>query len=212
MTFIQITYDAPIEIAKGLATGELKMLGTAAIRDSTGITAHIREVSRVVGNQDSVVGAAFVKGLRNPKVVVIGLGVAALAAVGGGVVGWVAKRTQSAPKPEIPECVQSYNAALAAYLEAISSGSVNADVLSHLISALDAVKEHSDRGAIALEFSVEESEALVSLVADYTNKLVAANSVDLNNIEETTTNRANGSIIDFRRYLVVQRQIVAGAA
>ncbi|GAA4991251.1 hypothetical protein GCM10023205_73980 [Yinghuangia aomiensis] len=211
MTFIQITYDVPVEIAKGLATGELRTLGTAAIRDSTGITAHIREVSRVVGNQDSAVGAAFAKGLRKPKVVVIGLGVVALA-VGGGVVGWVAKRKQQPAKPEVPECVQSYNAALAAYLEAISSGSVNSDLLSQLISALDAVKENSDRGVIALEFSVEESEALVNLVADYTNKLAEANSVDPIHPGETTANPANCSIVDLRRYLVTQRRILTGAA
>lgn len=40
MPIVQITYDVPPDVAKGLATGELSMLGTAAVRNSKHIAAH----------------------------------------------------------------------------------------------------------------------------------------------------------------------------
>jgi hypothetical protein len=204
MPVIQITYDVPIAIAKGLATGELKMLGTAAVRNATGIAAHVKEISRTVGDGDNPIGSSIAKSLKDPKVVVIGLGVVAVAAVGGGVAGWVARRKQQDAKPEVPECVARYNASLGAYLEAIGSGSLDADLIVRLISDLDAVKEDSK---IALEFSIEESEALVNLVADYTSKFAEANSVELSVLEATTAESADSQVIDLRRYLEAQRQI-----
>jgi hypothetical protein len=207
MPVIQVTYDVPIALAKGLATGELKMLGTAAIRNRTGIAAHVKEISRTVGGGENAIGASIAKSLKDPKVVVIGLGVVAVAAVGGGVAGWVARRKQQDAKPEVPECVARYNASLGAYLEAIGTGSLDADLIARLISDLDAVKEDSESGKIALEFSVEESEALVNLVADYTSKLAEANWVELSVFEATTAESADSPVIDLRRYLEGQRQI-----
>lgn len=71
MPIVQITYDVPLDIAKGLATGELSMLGTAAVRNSTGIAAHIREVSRTVSDRDGAIGASVVKSLKDSKVAVV---------------------------------------------------------------------------------------------------------------------------------------------
>ena len=207
MPAVQITYDVPIAIAKGLATGELNMLGTAAVRNGTGIFAHVKEISRTVGDGENPIGASIAKSLKDPKVVVIGLGVVALVAVGGGVAGWVAGRKLQDAKPEVPESVARYNASLGAYLKAIGTGSLDADLIARLISDLDAVKEDSESGKIALEFSVQESEALVNLVADYTSKLAEANWVELCVLEATTAESADSPVIDLRRHLEAQRQI-----
>jgi hypothetical protein len=206
MPVVQITYDVPLDIAKGLMTGELKMLGTAAVRNRTGIEAHIREVARTVSDGKDPMPASLAKSFKNPRFVVIGLGVVAVAAVGGGVAGWAAKKKRSA-KPEVPECVANYNDSLRAYLEAIGSGSLDTDLLTRLISDLDAVKENSDSGRIALEFSVNESDALVKLVADYTSKLAEANSVELGLLEATASGSTDSPVVDLRRYLEAQRQI-----
>jgi len=207
MPVMQVTYDVPIAIAKGLVTGELNMLGTAAVRNGTGIFAHVKEISRTVGDGENAIGASIAKSLKDPKVVVIGLGVVALVAVGGGVAGWVAGRKLQDAKPEVPECVARYNASLGAYLKAIGTGSLDVDIIVRLISDLDAVKEDSESGKVALEFSVEESEALVNLVADYTSKLAEANWVELSVLEATTAESADSPVIDLRRYLEAQRQI-----
>jgi hypothetical protein len=210
---VQITYDVPLDIAKGLATGELSMLGTSAVRNSTHITAHIREVSRTISDSKDPMAAAVAKSVKNPKFVIIGLGVVAVAAVGGGVAVWARNKTkQPAAEHETPECVVNYNASLTAYLEAIGSGSLDADLINRLISDLDAVKENADSGMISLELSVEDSDKLVRLIADYTNKLADANSVELSGLDDADTDSADGVIVDMRRYLEAQRQIFAESA
>ena len=203
MPVVQITYDVPLDIAKGLATGELSMLGTAAVRNSKHIAAHIREVSRTISDGDDATSAAIAKTFKNPKFVILGLGVVAVAAVGGGVAAWAMSRKQQEAQAEVPECVANYNASLARYLEAIGSGSLDDDLIARLISDLDALKENLDSGTISLELSVGESEKLVRIMADYTSKLANANSVELSGLDEST----EGVIVDMRRYLVAQREI-----
>lgn len=205
MPVVQITYEVPLDIAKGLATGELKMLGTAAVRNRTGIAAHIREISRTVSDGKDPGGAAMAKSFKNPKFVVLGLGVVAVVAVGG-VAGWTARKKQAA-KPEVPECVANYNASLAEYLEAIGKGSLDSDLLTRLISDLDVVKEESESGSITLELSLDESGTLVDLVADYTSKLAEANSVDLTIIEVAEAGSVGSPVVDLRRYLEAQKRI-----
>ena len=205
---VQITYDVPLDIAKGLATGELSMLGTAAVRNSKHIAAHIREVSRTISDGDEPVAAAMAKGAKNPTVVVIGIGVVAVAAVGGVAVWARSKKKQSAAAYETPECVQNYNASLGAYLEAIGSGSLDSGLIDRLIADLDVLKQNADSGSISLELSLDESDKLVHIIADYTSKLAEANSVELSGLDdEADDDFADGVIVDMRRYLEAQRQI-----
>lgn len=211
MPIIQITYDLPLEIAKGMAAGDLRTLGTAAIRDSTGIAAHIREVSRTVSDPDAAVATAVVKGLRNPKAIAIGLGVVAVAAAGAGAAGWSARRKRLA-QPRVPKCVEGYNASLSAYLEAIRDGHLDVEVLSQLVADLDAVKENSDNGTIALELSADESASLLRLVADYTHRLAEANAVHQDSYEKTKPASGENPVIDLRHYLEAQRQILDQSA
>lgn len=207
MPVFQITYDVPLDIAKGLATGELSMLGTAAVRNSKHIAAHIREVSRTISDGDDGASAAAAKGFKNPKFVFTGIGVVALAAAGCGVAAWAMSRKQQEAQPTVPECVANYRASLAAYFEAIGSGSLDTDLITRLISDLDALKENAESGTISLELSVEESEKLVRLIADYTSKLADANSVELSGLGEADSESTGGVIVDMRRYLMAQREI-----
>lgn len=207
MPNIQITYDVPLDIAKGLATGELSMLGTTAVRNSKHIAAHIHEVSRTISGVDDATSAAIAKSFKNPKFIVIGLGVVAVAAVGGGVAAWALSRKPQDVQPEVPECVANYNASLAAYLGAIGSGSLDADLITRLIADLDALREDADSGTISLVLSVEESDKLVRIMADYTSQLADANSVELSGLDETDSDSTEGVIVDMRRYLMAQREI-----
>jgi len=204
---IQITYDVPLDIAKGLATGELSTLGTAAVRSSKHITAHIHEVSRTIGDVDNATSSAIAKSLKNPKFIVIGMGVVAVAAVGAGVAAWAMSRKPQEAQPEVPECVAHYNASLAAYLGAVGSGSLDVDLITRLIEDLDALWENVDSGTISLVLSVEESDKLVRLMADYTSQLADANSVEMSSLDGTDSGSTEGVIVDMRRYLMAQREI-----
>lgn len=207
MPTIQITYDVPLDIAKGLATGELSMLGTSAVRNSKHIAAHIHEVSRTISDIDDATSAAIAKSFKNPKFIILGLGVVAVAAVGSGVAAWAMRRKPQEAQPEVPECVANYNASLAAYLGAIGSGSLDADHITRLIEDLDALKGNADSGTISLVLSVEESDKLVRIMADYTSQLADANSVELSGLDETDSESTEGVIVDMRRYLMAQREI-----
>ena len=72
---------------------------------------------------------------------------------------------------------------------------------------MDALKENADSGTISLELSVEESDKLVRLIADYTNKLADANSFEPHGLDDADTDSADGVIVDIRRYLEAQGQI-----
>lgn len=206
MPVVQITYDVPVDIANGLASGELSMLGTAAVRNSKHIAAHIREVSRTISDGDDAVSEAIAKGFKNPKFVIIGLGVVAVAAVGGGV-AWAIGRKEQKAQSAVPECVVNYNASLAAYLEAIGSETLSAELVTRLISDLDALRENADSGTIVIELSVLESEALVALVADYTSKFAEANAVSPSVLEEASSVSNGGTVVELRRYLEAQRRV-----
>jgi hypothetical protein len=92
-------------------------------------------------------------------------------------------------------------------LEAIGSGSLDSGLIDRLIADLDVLKQNADSGSISLELSLEESDKLVHLIADYTSKLAEANSVELSGLDEADTDSADGVIVDMRRYLEAQRQI-----
>ena len=166
MPVIQIIYDLPLDIAKGLTTGELKLLGTTAVRNSSNIAAHIREVSRTISDGDGPVAASLAKSLKDPKVIAFGLGVVVLVAGAGAAAGWIAGRESGgAGKPAVPECVEAFNSSLVSYLEAVDNGAVDAAVIDSLIAALDALKADADGGRIAVEISIEQWDALVGVVA-----------------------------------------------
>lgn len=212
MPVVQITYDVPLAIAKGLTTGELTMLGTAAVRNSTGITAHIRAVSRTVSEGDKLPGASIAKSLKDPKVVAVGLGVIAVVAAAGGAAGWIAGKRRSDTESAASEFAVTFNEALSSYLTAVNDGDVDVDRIDSLVAALDSMKEGAEKGTIAVEISIEKWGALIDVIADYTRKLADANSVELNALEVATSDSESSAIIDLRHYLDAQRQIFERAA
>jgi hypothetical protein len=206
---IQPNLYIPPEIEAGLINGGLFRNG-GVIRDhSTGsIVRHLEEVPGPVNSQEAVGRVAV--NLKRPGVIIT---VAALSVVALGATALIAARRQKqTDKPEVPECVENYNASLRAYLEAVREGSLDADIISQLIFDLDAVKAYSVNGSIAIYFSTKQSGTLVNLVVDYTRKLAEANSVELNELQGQAPTSGSDVVVDLRRYLEVQRKIFTRAA
>ncbi|MFF0201818.1 hypothetical protein [Streptomyces sp. NPDC005017] len=146
--------------------------------------------------------------LKNPRVLIPTAIVGTVAAV-----IFAAKKRKQTAKPEVPECVRSCNASLAAYVEAVHERRLELDIIDRLIADLDAVKAYSDEdGRITLEFSTKHAEMLVNIVVDYTRKLAEANSVDLNELQGVAPAPENEAVVDLRRHLEVQRKIFTDAA
>lgn len=123
------------------------------------------------------------------------------------------RRRKQFGKAEAPECVQRYNASLAAYVEAIHEGRLDLQAIGGHIADLDAVKGYSDEdGSITLDFSTKQAEMLVEMVVGYTKQLAQDNAVDLDELEDRVSPDGAGTVIDLRRHLEVQSHIFSEAS
>ena len=201
---IQPTLYIPPDIAAGLLSGDFIRYG-GVVRDTAGrLVTHLKELS-IPKPSEGTAAAAF-SILRKP-VVLITTAVVGLVAAGATAAVVVSGRRKRA----VPECVKSFNESLRAYLEAVRSKRLDADIISRLIADLDAVKEYSETAKISVDFTMDQSETLVQFVADYTRRLAAANDVDLNGPQGQAP-AEDGVVANLRRYLDVQRQIFNDAA
>lgn len=205
---IQPTLDIPPDIEAGLKSGSLIRYG-GVVRDRMGnIVKHLKEVPSPAKSQGAVGHVAA--SVKRPWIIITAT---ALGAIAVGVTAMIATRKrEETGKPEVPECVETYDASLRVYLEAVREGSLDAGIIGQLISDLDAVKAYSDNGNIAIDFSAGQSETLVNLVVDYTRKLAEENSVELGELQGRASASENDAVVDLRRHLEVQRQIFTGAA
>lgn len=204
---VQPTFYIPPDIANGLLSGEFIRYG-GVVRNTAGqFVTHLKEIPTPEKAVEEVAnrGAA---GIKTPWVRV-GVGVLTLMAVGSGIVVAVSKRKKKA-KPEVPECVQKYNDSLRAYLEAIHTGSLDADILERLIMDLDAVMSYGEAGDTTVAVSAEQLATLTRVVVEYTGKLAEANAIELD--EQPVEDSEGGAVVGLRRYLEVQKRIFNEAA
>jgi hypothetical protein len=117
-----------------------------------------------------------------------------------------------AAKRNLPTSVQKYNESLTAYLEAARAGTSMQTLSVDSSRIWTPVKAESDIGKITIEFSPEQSETLVGIVADHTRKLAEANQLALADLEERVPELGSGTIIDLRSYLQIQGRVFSGVA
>jgi hypothetical protein len=203
----QSTFIFPPEIVAGLCSGDLIQYG-GIIRNRRGhIVKHLKEVQLPAGDKKAAARVAAM--LKNPRVLIPTL--VAGAAVVAGTSYAAARRRKLAV---VPECVERYNTSLGAYLEAVQEGRLDAGIIDHLISDLDAVVAYSDENGnnISLDFSTKQAAILVKIVVDSTKQLARANYIDLSELHEEAPASEGGAVVDLRRRLEVQKKIFTDAA
>lgn len=208
MAIIQVPLEIPDDIYARVLTGEYARVG-GVVRDHGGQLVKLLDDASPIDDAQEAAKASIAKVLRNRTVVAIALGVVAVATAGGA--AYRAKRKTKAAQLVLPTCVENYSDSLAAYLEAARHGSLGAEIIDRLIADLDAVKAESDSGTITIEFSPEQSETLVGIVAGHTRKLAEANERELSNLPEPADTQG-ATIIELRPYLEVQRDLFSQAA
>lgn len=208
MAIIQVPLEIPDDIYVRVLTGEYARVG-GVVRDHGGQLVKLLDDASPIDDAQEAAKASIAKVLRNRTVVAIALGVVAVATAGGA--AYRAKRKTKAAQLVLPTCVENYSDSLAAYLEAARHGSLGAEIIDRLIADLDAVKAESDSGTITIEFSPEQSETLVGIVAGHTRKLAEANERELSNLPEPADTQG-ATIIELRPYLEVQRDLFSQAA
>jgi hypothetical protein len=92
---------------------------------------------------------------------------------------YVTKRRKKAvalvdPTP-VPECIANFESSLRAYVDAGREGTLNAEIVTQLITDLDSIKALSEDGN-AVEFSLDQLMPLFELVANHTSVLADAYS------------------------------------
>lgn len=191
--------------AAGIASGEYVKDG-GVVRNLAGrLVEHRKEVPLPKEVQEAIAGG-IAKALKDPKVIAIGLGLAATVGAAGFVLG---KKKQAAERGR-PKSVENCIASLRAYLEAAQNGRLDVKTLHRLNSDLDAVNKESGSGRI--EILADQLEVLIAIVADHTWKLAEANSVDLSEVLEQTPQSGEGKIVNLQRHLNVQEEILRRSA
>ncbi|MBU4616219.1 hypothetical protein IM877_16005 [Rhodococcus sp. GG48] len=194
--FVQVVaLIIPSDIQAGLDAGRLVQWG-GTIRNLEGhIVKHLDEVplpQNGLANAQRAVAAI----LRDKRVVTV--------IVVTTVVGSAATVIAVRERRQAKRCVAALNASLIAYLEAARDARLEEAAIARLLADLDAAEAYSKQGNVAV------ATMLVELVMEYTGKLAAANSVELDDLD--TPSAGEATVVDLRRHLEAQRGIFHGAA
>ena len=207
MAIIQVPMEISDAALAGLLSGDLTRHG-GVVRDNLGhIFEHLKDLPTPAQNQKSALVSIADVIKKNKTLIVIGIGVVAVA---GGVALYLAdksKRNKQINLPETPKYVEDYNASLCAYLEAVRDGNLDIDTINCLVSDLNTIKENYDSGMIKIDFTTEQLDTLVNLVFNYTRKLAEANSIEFIELREPVYSSEEKTLVDLQRYLKVQKQI-----
>ena len=190
MPLLQVTYDVPEPIAVGLSTGLYTREGNT-IRGSKGFVAHLKEVFPSTANSEAL--------SKGQVAVIIGAGIVVATCAGFGV-AWLVKKSKV--KKKISKFTESFNV----YLEAIKKGKLEASILDNLDSSLGQIRDTAQSGIIKIDVIPEIFDSFKKVLADYTALLAKANSIPY---DEEVYNKSSGdNIVDIRRYLYKQREII----
>lgn len=236
MALIQVALEVPDDVYVALLNGDLIRRG-GVVRDATGqIVVHLKEVGLVdeeAGKAVAGKAAAMAKQnkallrqnqqlaeraaqlARQNKVILIGVGVgvgvvAAAAAVGGAIVHVVKGRKEKEAE-SLSEVEKSFNAAMKSYLDSLRKGKLNEEALAAVVANVDEVKTGLNDGTLTIDFTDGQLDALVTMLKDYTERLAAANGMELAEPPSTDKNVEASNVILLSHYLGEQQRILQAA-
>lgn len=188
---IQVFYEVPDDILFGLASGEMSRFGSV-VRGATAIAAHLKEVQPPVAEDASVI-QKIATAARNPKVVGVAAGAAAVTVVGGGAYMLIRNRE---------ERIGELTSSLGAYLEAVRLGRLEEQGVNRVLGAIEDLPRFGLRK--------DRIEPLVREVFLITRQLAEANSRPIPELE--TPQPGADTIQELRLALETQRSIFRDVA
>ena len=167
MAIIQCNFSVPDETMRKLEIGEYFRKG-GVIRDSAG---HIVEILKDVPNRN------------NMKYGLIGVGLF----VAGSLTATAIIKYQEYKKKKKEKQTQSFEEMIAVdhneiitdYINAISSGTLNIDLLKEFIKNLKFIYEESQNKGLEIKINIEKTNELFELLYKYTLDLAKLNNIDL---------------------------------
>ena len=232
MALIQAALEVPDDVYVALLNGDLIRRG-GVVRDATGqIVVHLKEVGLVdeeAGKAAAGKAAAMAKQnkallrqnqqlaeraaqlARQNKVILIGVGVVAAAAAVGGAIVHVVKGRKEKGAESLSEVEKSFNAAMRSYLDSLRKGKLNEEALAAVVANVDEVKTGLNDGTLTIDFTDGQLDALVTMLKDYTERLAAANGMELAEPPSTDKNVEASNVILLSHYLGEQQRILQAA-
>lgn len=232
MALIQVALEVPDDVYVALLNGDLIRRG-GVVRDAAGqIVVHLKEVGPVdeeAGKAVAAKAAAMAKQnkallrqnqqlteraaqlARQNKVILIGVGVVAAAAAVGGAIVHVVKGRKEKEAESLSEVEKSFNAAMKSYLDSLRKGKLNEEVLAAVVANVDEVKTGLNDGTLTIDFTDGQLDALVTMLKDYTERLAAANGMELAEPTTTDKNVEASNMILLSHYLGEQQRILQAA-
>lgn len=232
MALIQVALEVSDDVYVALLNGDLIRRG-GVVRDAAGqIVVHLKEVGPVdeeAGKAVAAKAAAMAKQnkallrqnqqlteraaqlARQNKVILIGVGVVAAAAAVGGAIVHVVKGRKEKEAESLSEVEKSFNAAMKSYLDSLRKGKLNEEALAAVVANVDEVKTGLNDGTLTIDFTDGQLDALVTMLKDYTERLAAANGMELAEPTTTDKNVEASNMILLSHYLGEQQRILQAA-
>lgn len=209
MPIQQVAFEVPMEIAKGIAAGDLIQYG-GIVRDAAGhIVKHLKPVQQVAEENAAGALAAAVAVVKANKKLAIGIGAAAALFTAGGVIVHKVMRSKEDAVQEHDST--SFNEALSEYCTAIQEGTMSKDAIDRLIQEIDCLAAEPDE-EVTIRISKKQLHALSDMMYDYSVALSEANGFDAQNVERPSVKSAEAALAGFKGCLEIQKEIFEKAA
>lgn len=196
MALVQIAFEIPPEIQKGIDGGELIRVG-GVIRNQAG---HIKKFLDEVPIAKIDSKRKIMEFAKKNKYFIIVTVIITAVTVG---VTHVIVRNKKNKEVNIPKCFSDFNEVFTEYVDSIRKGTVNEEKIDKVMMALEEIKMNQENESVNITFSIENANMLLSMVSNYTTKFAEANSSEATEYDFDEQNEINS----LQHYLKIQKQI-----
>ena len=208
MALIQVAMEVPDDIALLIDAGELIRRG-GVVRDASGhIVKHLKEVDLPDAAEGAEMTQKALAMAKQYKYPLIGIGIAAVAAIGGVVAYKLTTKQKNDADKKLSEDAVAFNEAMTRYLDSIKDGNLNEGDLEGIIRQVDGLREGLDGKTVTHDIDGGQLETLVDMLRTYTEKLAAANGASLREAPSVEDAGEYGNVILLRHYLGEQQRIL----
>lgn len=194
MPIVQVAYDVPMDVYKGLLDGSLKRMGSVAIRDGKGIVKHVKEVEVL----KDIPKPRLADVLAENKLAVIGIG--AVTIVGGVATALITDAIEEKRKMrKLPKCFERY-------LDELQEGDLDVFTINEVINFLEDWDEKKEK-EVGVKLTNQQWDALMNIVYDYTKKLSKANHYSTRRLRKPFVSKKETKVIKLQSYLDTQKRI-----
>ena len=206
MPIVQVPLDVPEDVYRDVLKGKLEILGMAKDAHHK-VRKHIPRAKIQKADEASKIKKGVVQVIKDHKVGVIVVGVAAVAASVGTYFyqNWKEKKKEEAEKR-----IEDFKKALQEYLNASRNGNLNMVVVDNLLKSIEELEEKKAGKDIELTIPAAQLAELIHSIFTYTESFAKANEFKAK--VKKPKSGTNGSIVSLKTYLEIQKQILESAA